>query len=241
MADLSIDIDSVHNIDPVTLNPVTLNPITIHQIEKIAPAAVHIKELNQIDPLTIESLRVDGVRNLEPLNVDRLNVTHLPVVNLALGRLPEVEVNVGRVPPVAIALHQDFDLPSRYTVHARVLGLELARLEIHGSTRLVPRERARREQSRVHERSFPDVAALGNPAIATQRLETCVEAVTRTEPPPPPAATARMGRALQAAASAIAGALSAGAPRFQYSLGGAPAAPPTGQASASSVSFGGQP
>jgi hypothetical protein len=160
------------------------------RIGQIAPAAVHIKELNHVDPISVESLRIDQLRNVEPVRIERFDVTHLPTVNLSLGRLPNVDLNVRRVPPIAVGVHQDFDVPSEYTVHARLLGVEVLRLNIHGRTVVMPRDRAHREQARSHERSFPDVAAVGNPAIPARAIETHAEAVP----------------------------LSAGCPRFNYSL-----------------------
>jgi len=212
MSDFSIDINKVAGIDPVNINSVSnIAPVTIEtikRVEKIAPAAVHIKELNQIDPLTIESLRVDSVRNLEPINVDTLNVTHLPMVNLALARLPTVDLNIRRLPPLALGLHQEFDLPSNYTIHTRLLGFEIMRFDIRGGSRLVPREKARREQAHNHERSFPDVAAVGNPAIPNRCRETCAETVSRA----PPGLRREPGRTCG---------LSAAAPAFSFNLSGA--------------------
>lgn len=206
MADMSIDIDKVANISEVTIADIKhVAPLTIEKVEKIAPAAVHIKELNQIDPLTVESLRVDSVRNLEPLNVDRLNVTHMPMMNLSLARLPAMDVNIGRMPPLAIGLHQEFELPSNYTIHTRLLGFEFMRFDIHGASRLVPKARARREQSHQHQRSYPDVAAVGNPAIPNRCRETSAETVSA----PPQDCMSKP-------------ALSACVPCFSFSLGGAP-------------------
>lgn len=215
MADMSIDIDKVANISPVTvahvqdIAPVTIETIKkIERIEKIAPAAVHIKELNQIDPLTVESLRVDSVRNLEPLAVDRLNVTHMPMMNLSLSRMPALDVNLRRLPALSVGLDQEFELPSNYTIHTRLLGFEIMRFDVHGSSRLVPRQRARREQSHSHERSYPEVAAVGNPAIPNRCRETGAETVT-TAPPCAPAPCPPCGG------------LSASPPRFCFSLSGA--------------------
>jgi hypothetical protein len=213
-------------LNPLTINPLTVKPLTIADVQKIAPVGVHIKELNQIAPLFVESLRVDHVRHIDPLRIERLNITQLPSVNLSLSQLPPLDLNVRHVPPVAIALQQQLELTSNYTMRARLLGLDVMRMEIQGKTKVVPRDCARREQSRSHERSFPDVAAAGNPAIPTRAIETCTQAVTRSAPPRP----RKVARH----------ALNAGAPRFNYSLdraGGIAAAvpPPAG----SSVSFGG--
>jgi hypothetical protein len=226
---MGIDIDTVHDVKVEYVHGIeaikidsNANSIKIESIQKIAPAAVHIKEVNQIDPLTVESLRVDSVRNVEPLNVDRLNVTRLPMVNLSLTRMPTMDLNIRRMPPLAIGLHQEFELPSKYTIHTRLLGFEIIRFDIHGSSRLVPRERARREQSHTHERSFPDVAAVGNPAIPNRCRETSVETVSSPEPrrcagnasvTPPPRCAPAAG-------------LSAAAPRFSYSFSAAGATAP---------------
>ena len=45
------------------------------------------------------------------------------------------------------------------------LGFEVLRIHLQGRTRIVPRDCARREQAHALERSFPEVAAVGNPAI----------------------------------------------------------------------------
>jgi len=183
-----INIKRVQNIDPVTLNPITIKevdniaPITIAAVQKIAPVAVHIKELNQVEPLLIESLRVDRVRDIDPLHVEQLNVTRLPVVNLSVSQVPRVELNVREIPPVAIGVHQTFELPSQYTARARFLGFEVLRVEIAGKTRVVPRECARREVSYAHERSFGEVAAVGNPAIPSRLDEQCTRAVPVVSP-----------------------------------------------------------
>ena len=182
---MDVNIKQITGVDPIPIGEVdNIAPITIAAIEKvqnIAPVAVHIKELNQVEPLLIESLRVDRVREIDPLRVDRLNVTRLPVVNLSVSQVPGVELEVRRIPPVAIGIHQMFDLPSQYTARARFLGLEVLRVEIAGKTRVVPRECARREESHAHERSFGEVAALGNPAIPSRLEETCARAVPVAE------------------------------------------------------------
>jgi hypothetical protein len=199
MADLSIDLGwSDHN------NPLPVAPLSIADVQKVAPLGVHIKELNQIAPLLVESLRVDHVRHVDPLRIERLDITHLPSVNITMSQLPALDLNVRRVPPVAVSLQQQLDMSSHYTMRTRIFGLELMRMEIQGKTTIVPRDCARREQSRSHERSFPDVAAAGNPSIPSRVIETCVQAVARTAPSrnhehePPP--------------------LNAGARRFDYSL-----------------------
>ncbi|MGH7070272.1 MAG: hypothetical protein ACREFO_09680 [Acetobacteraceae bacterium] len=192
---MDVNIKQVTGVDPIPIGEVdNIAPVTIaaiQQVDKIAPVAVHIKELNQVDPLLIESLRVDRVREIDPLNVDRLNVTRLPVVNLSVNQVPEVELEVRRIPPVTIGVHQSFELPSQYTARARFLGFEVLRVEIAGKTRILPRDCARREESHAHERSFAEVAADGNPAIPSRLEEHCSEAVPCGTVKPPP--TLRLG------------------------------------------------
>ena len=136
-----VDVKQVKNIDPIRIREVTgVEPI---RVSKIAPAAIHVKELNQIDPITVESLRVDEVRNLDPVKIDHFDVTHLPTVNLSLGEVPELALDVRRFPSLAVGLHQNFVLPSEYTIRARVLGFELARLHVTGRTMLHPHDEPR--------------------------------------------------------------------------------------------------
>jgi hypothetical protein len=146
-------------------------PLYINALQNIGPIAAHIKEVNHIDPLSVESLFVSQVRNIEPLHIAKFNVTNLPLVNLALRQIPAVELNVGRLPAVSLGTHQVFDLPSNYMVRAQFLGFELFRIQLSGRTRIEPQERFRREQERADNRSFPAVATAGNPAIPSIRLE----------------------------------------------------------------------
>ncbi len=178
----NVNVTHVKDIADVTIDTIR----KIEKIEKIAPAAIHVKELNHIDPISVESLRIDHVRNLDPVHVERLNVTHVPTVNLAMSRMPAMDVNLRRMPPLAIGLNQDFQLPSEYTVHARFLGIEILRLNIHGQSWLKPRDRIRREQVKTHERSYAEIAAVGNPAIPVIRTERCVETRTRVVDAPSP-------------------------------------------------------
>jgi hypothetical protein len=195
---VNVDIEKVVDVEKLrhTLDTLTINPLTIR------PMAVHLKELNQVAPLSVESLRVDHVRHVDPLQIDQLNITSLPTVNLTMSQLPALDINVRRVPPVSVALHQQFEMCSDYSMTARILGLPLMRLSLSGRTTITPKDCARREQSRSHERSFPDVAALGNPAIPSRAIETCTETVTRPVAPPP---GHRHG-------------VHAGAPRFGFAL-----------------------
>jgi hypothetical protein len=146
-------------------------PLYINALQNIGPIAAHIKEVNHIDPLSVESLFVSQVHNIEPLHIAKFNVTNLPLVNLALRQIPAVELNVGRLPAVSLGTHQVFDLPSNYMVRAQFLGFELFRIQLSGRTRIEPQERFRREQERADNRSFPTVATAGNPAIPSIRME----------------------------------------------------------------------
>jgi hypothetical protein len=168
-ANNEIGIDEVKNIEPL-------------RIAKIAPAAVHVKELNHVDPLTIESLRIDEVKNIDPVKVDHFDVTHLPTVNLSIGEAPELDLNLRQIPPFAIGLHQDFVLPSEYLIRARLLGFEFLRIQVTGRTVMHARDQVRREVSSSHERSYREVAAVGNPAIPVTRREEYAEAVTHDPP-----------------------------------------------------------
>jgi hypothetical protein len=229
---VSVTVDSIDHVHDVTINPITINPLNINpftidsirRIEKVAPAAVHIKELNQIAPISVESLRVDQVRHVDPLQIERLNVTNLPTVNLSLSQLPALDLNVRRVPPITIALGQQLELSSNYTIRARLMSFEVLRLEIDGKTKVAPQDCARREQSRTHERSFPEVAAAGNPTIPTKVHHSCCEAVTRTVPRalPPEARAAAAARSRPPPWPTAPGArMHAGTPRFQYGVSAA--------------------
>jgi hypothetical protein len=168
-----LHITSVSNISPVNIASVhDIAPINIDRVQHIAPVAAHIKEINHIDPISVDSLYVNQVRNIEPIVIERFNVTNLPMVNMSLRQLPPVDLNVRRVPPVSIGSHQDFRIPSNYTVRARFLGIEFLRIHLDGHTTILPKERARREQAQTHDRSFPETATAGNPAIPSVCRET---------------------------------------------------------------------
>jgi hypothetical protein len=141
------------------------HPFYLDRVQNIAPVAVHLKELNHIDPINVDSLFVSQVRNIEPLQIEKFNVTNLPLVNMSLRQLPPVEMSIRQVPPISIGLHQAFEMVSNYMVRAQVIGLELFRVNLEGRTCIVPRERHRQEQESADNRSFPTVAAAGNPAI----------------------------------------------------------------------------
>jgi hypothetical protein len=204
---MDIDLKSTHYTEdfpvaPLTIKPLTLTPVTI------TPVAVHLKELNQIAPLSVESLRVDQVRHVDPLQIDQLNITSLPSVSLSMNRMPALDINVARVPPVAVAIQQQFEMCSDYAITARILGLPLVRLALTGRTVITPKDCARREQSSSHERSARDVAALGNPAIPSRAIPTGVQGCA-----PPPAARRPAAPQMKRRPP-----VRAGAPRFGFSL-----------------------
>lgn len=160
----SVKISRVENIDPITIS-------SIDRIGKIAPLATHIKEVNHIDPISIDALHVSQIKNIEPIKVERFNITDLPMLNMSVRQLPSVDMNIRRLPPVSIGTHQDFHIPSSYTIRARIFGIELFRVNMDGCTTIVPRERYRREQARTQNRSFPLTATAGNPAIPSRPQE----------------------------------------------------------------------
>jgi hypothetical protein len=209
-----VDVKQVKNIDPVTIKSVdqvkNIDPL---RIAKIAPAAIHVKELNHIDPISIDSLRVDEFRNVDPFRIERFDVTTLPTVNLSIGEAPSLDLDIRRIPPLAIALGQNVVLPSEYHVRARLLGLEILRIHITGRTMLRPCDEPRREVSASHERSQREVAAVGNPAIPVICTEERAEAVVQRRPPP------RRGHSHRPAPSAQHGELRVGAPPAQASFG----------------------
>jgi len=137
----------------------------IDKVKNIDPVAVHLKEVNHIDPLSIESLHISEVKNIEPIEVSKFNITNLPMVNVSLQKLPAVDFNVKTLPPVSVGTYQNFRILSNYILRARLLGIELVRLNLNGQTSIIPKDRARREQSRSDNRSFPVTSAAGNPAI----------------------------------------------------------------------------
>lgn len=185
---MDIDLKSTHYtesfpIAPLTLNPITLTPVTLTPVT-VQPIAIHLKELNQVAPLSVESLRIDHVRHVDPLRIEQLNISTLPTVNVAMSQMPAMDINVRRMAPVALAIQQQFEMNSNYTMTAKIFGLPLMRILLSGKTTITPKDCARREQSWSHERSFPDVAAAGNPGIPSRAIETCVHTVSRSAPPP---------------------------------------------------------
>jgi len=169
----------VDNGSTVEVKGTKASPFFLQEVQNIAPVAVHLKELNHIDPINVDSLFVSQVRNIEPLQIDRLNVTNLPLINMALRQLPPVEMNIRHLPALSIGLHQMFDMASNYVLRAQLIGFELFRINLSGKTRIAPTERFRQEQDRADNRSFPTVASSGNPAIPSLQS---VKEVTYTAP-----------------------------------------------------------
>jgi hypothetical protein len=148
--------------------------VEIEKIQHIAPVAAHIKEINNIDPLSVDAFNVSQVKNIDPLRIQQFNVTDLPQVNISLRQMPAVDMNVRRLPPLSLGMHQDFQIPSNYMVRMQWLGFELIRIAVTGQTSVIPRDKFRREQARTHNRSFPEPAAAGNPAIPSHSREVSV-------------------------------------------------------------------
>lgn len=165
--------------------------VDLDNVRRIAPVAAHIKEVNHIDPISVDSLHVSEVKNIDPIRVDKFHVTHLPMVNLSLRQIPAVDMNVRRIPPVSLGTYQNFLVPSNYTIRAQLLGVEFLRVHVGGRTSLVPSERYRPEQAKVHHKSFPEVAAAGNPAIPSREEE---KSSTTLRPFPHPQPPTHVGR-----------------------------------------------
>jgi len=149
-----------------------IDPIQIKAVQDIAPIAAHIKEVNHIDPLSIESLYVNEIKNIDPVKIEAFNVTNLPMVNMSLRQLPVLDMNLKKLPPVSIGLNQEFKVPSNYTVRGQLLGIEFFRINLVGNTMIQPQDRFRREQGRSPDKSAPETAAAGNPAIPSICRET---------------------------------------------------------------------
>jgi hypothetical protein len=165
-----INIDSIKNIDPLRVSYV--KDVEVEKFHNIAPFAAHIKEINHIDPLHVDGFNVSEVRNIDPLRVQQFNVTNLPHVNLSLRQIPPLDLNVRRVPPLSVGIHQNFRVPSCYTVSTQVLGLEVMRVTVQGETNIVPQDKYHREQSRTMHRSQAEPAAVGNAAIPARHVKT---------------------------------------------------------------------
>lgn len=188
-----LKVHELKGIEPLHIQEVTgIEPLRIDYVRQIAPVAAHIKEVNHIDPLSVEAFHVTEVNGIEPLNVASFNVTRLPAVNLAIRQVPALDMNIRSLPGVSIGTHQNFDIPSNYTIRARLLGFEFLRLHLTGQSTVIPRERYRQEQSRSPNRSYVQVATAGNPGIPVRCRERQAE-VCQMGPPchPPPASPAR--------------------------------------------------
>jgi hypothetical protein len=155
-----LKVDYIHDVQVKQVKDVEID-----RIQKIAPLAAHIKEINNIDPITVENFNVTEIKNIDPLRVSEFSVTNLPHVTVSLRQLPAIEMKIRSLPPVAVALSQKFDMPSHYQVGFQVLGFELARISVTGTTHLIPQERFRREQGHTPDASFPRIPVAGNPGI----------------------------------------------------------------------------
>lgn len=161
------------DIDPIQIDRVSnIDPFKIDRVKNIAPIATHIKEINNIDPILVDSFNVSEVRNIEPLRVQQFHVTNLPHVNLSLRQMPPVDLNIRRVPPLSVGIHQNFRVPSHYTISTQLLGLEVMRVTLQGESVIVPHDKYHREQSRTAHRSQAEPAAVGNAAIPARHLES---------------------------------------------------------------------
>jgi hypothetical protein len=132
-----------------------LPDLKIAEVRKIEPVAVHLKELNNIDPLTIDAMHVDSVRNIAPVSIDKLNITRIPHVNLSVRQAPPLDISVRKVPPLDVNLNQTFSVPSSYTVHAQFLGFEFMRFFLHGNTTIYPHDKQPCAYSTTPDKSYP--------------------------------------------------------------------------------------
>jgi hypothetical protein len=166
--EMDVNVNKVKNISPIKIQEVkNIDPVEIKKVSKIAPIAAHIKEVNHIDPITVEPLRVNEIRHIDPLSIESVNITKLPNVNVSVHQIPDLNINVRRLPPLAIGMYQNFRIPSEYMVRAQFLGLEILRLHLNGQTNLEPCERYPREKTKVPNKSFQEPVIAGNPAIPT--------------------------------------------------------------------------
>ncbi|MBN2035139.1 MAG: hypothetical protein JW768_00220 [Chitinispirillaceae bacterium] len=140
-------------------------PVEVKRTKNIDPISAHIKEVNHIDPVTIESLRVSTVRDIEPLRVEEVNVTTIPTLNHTVRHMPAMDMSVRRVPPMSVGVHQRFEVPSDYTMRATVLGFEVARISLKGTSWIIPHQVNKPERHIEKNRSYPVEAVAGNPSI----------------------------------------------------------------------------
>jgi hypothetical protein len=145
-----------------------IDPIRIEEVQNISPVAHHVKEVNNIDPISVDEFHINEVKNIDPIKVDKFHITNIPPVNVVLRHLPKADMAITEVPPLSVGLHQDFDVPSHYSVSGHLLGFELFRLFLDGHSRIIPKDKYRNEQSLDHNRSFPKPAVKGNQAIPSE-------------------------------------------------------------------------
>jgi hypothetical protein len=146
------------------LKPV-MSEAKINRTRNIDPVAIHVKEVSRIDPVSIESLRVSTVRDIEPLRVEEVNVTSIPTMNHTVRHMPAMDMSVRRVPPMSVGLHQRFEAVSDYTLRASVLGFEVARLSLKGTSVITPQPLNKPERHIERNRSYPVESVAGNPTI----------------------------------------------------------------------------
>ena len=178
MADMSVKITDNSSIkinDGSTIKIREDSALNVLKVQNIAPVATHIKEINHIDPILVDAFHVNEIKNIEPIRIEKFSVTNLPTVNMSVRQLPSVDLNIRRLPAVSVGTHQEFCVPSSYTLRARFLGIEFFRIHLDGQTSIIPQERFRREQGRTQNRSFPVTATAGNPAIPSICHETSTE------------------------------------------------------------------
>ncbi len=142
-----------------------LAPMEVKRAKNIDPIAAHIKEVNHIDPISVESLRVTTIRDVEPLRIDEVNVANVPTLNHTVRSMPSLDMSVRRVPPMSVGLHQHFEVPSDYTMSATVLGFEVARLTLKGISWIIPHQDNKPERHIERNKSYPVEAVAGNPTI----------------------------------------------------------------------------
>jgi hypothetical protein len=155
----------------ITLRHKEIVPVTIAGVKKIDPIAAHIKEISHIDPLQVDGFNVTEVRNIDPLRVQQFNVTTLPHVNMSLRQLPPLDLNVRKVPPLSVGLHQNFRVPSNYTVRTHLLGIEVMRVSLQGESVILPQDKYHREQVHTPNLSCAQPAVGGNSAIPARHRE----------------------------------------------------------------------
>jgi hypothetical protein len=172
MGNVKIQSGSQLEITSIDQGNLTITPnskLQITRVKDIDPVAAHIKEINHIDPITIDELHVNEVKNIDPINIAKFNITNLPTMNMTVRQLPAVDFNVNKLPAVSVGTHQNFSVPSRYKLRVQFLGIEFFRMYLDGLTSLMPQEKFRREQGKSHDRSYPVTAVAGNPAIPSSR------------------------------------------------------------------------